>query len=85
MTHKERLYNALKSEQEAKINEALLTLDLCFNNQTAIGEHTSEHFVKEASKALDKLTEARDKIDVLNTYFEGEIGNKKLLNDGCGI
>ena len=50
MTHKERLYNALKSEQEAKINEALLTLDLCFNNQTAIGEHTSEHFVKEASK-----------------------------------
>ena len=81
MTHKERLYNALKSEQEAKINEALLTLDLCFNNQTAIGEHTSEHFVKEATKALDKLTEARDKIDVLNTYFEGEVGNKKLLND----
>ena len=81
MTHKERLYNALKSEQEAKINEALLTLDLCFNNQTAIGEHTSEHFVKEATKALDKLTEARDKIDVLNTYMEGAIGNKKLLND----
>ena len=81
MTHKERLYNALKSEQEAKINEALLTLDLCFNNQTAIGEHTSEHFVKEATKALDKLTEARDKIDVLNTYMEGAIGNKKLLNE----
>jgi|TARA_R100001463_G_scaffold87875_1_gene142524 regulator of sirC expression with transglutaminase-like and TPR domain len=81
MTHKERLYNALKSEQEAKINEALLTLDMCFKNQTAIGEHTSEHFVKEASKALDKLTEARDKVDVLNTYMEGDIGNKKLLND----
>ena len=81
MTHKERLYNALKSEQEAKINEALLTLDMCFKNQTAIGEHTSEHFVKEAAKALDKLTEARDKIDVLNTYMEGAIGNKKLLND----
>tara|TARA_R100001015_G_C4589084_1_gene144750 strand:+ start:89 stop:334 length:246 start_codon:yes stop_codon:yes gene_type:complete len=81
MTHKERLYNALKSEQEAKINEALLTLDMCFKNQTAIGEHTSEHFVKEAGKALDKLTEARDKVDVLNTYMEGDIGNKKLLND----
>ena len=81
MTHKERLYNALKSEQEAKMNEALLTLDLCFNNQTAIGERTSEHFVKEATKALDKLTEARDKIDVLNTYMEGAIGNKKLLNE----
>ena len=81
MTHKERLYNALKSECESDINEALLTLDMCFNNPTAIGEHTSEHFVKEASKALDKLTEARDKVDVLNTYMEGDIGNKKLLND----
>ena len=81
MTHKERLYRALKSECEANINEALLTLDLCFLKGTAIGEHTSEHFVKEASKALDKLTESRDKIDVLNTYMEGEVGNKKLLND----
>tara|TARA_R100000734_G_C3319068_1_gene114185 strand:+ start:580 stop:825 length:246 start_codon:yes stop_codon:yes gene_type:complete len=81
MTHKERLYNALKSECESDINEALLTLDMCFNNPTAIGEHTSEHFLKEASKALDKLTEARDRIDVLNTYLEGSIGNKKLLNE----
>ena len=77
MTHKERLYNALKSECESDINEALLTLDMCFNNPTAIGEH----FLKEASKALDKLTEARDRIDVLNTYLEGTIGNKKLLNE----
>ena len=81
MTHKERLYNALKSECEARVNEALLSLDMCFKNPTAIGEHTSEQFVKEASKALDKLTEARDKLDVLNTYLEGDIGNKKLLND----
>lgn len=81
MTHKERLYNALKSECESDINEALLTLDMCFNNPSAIGEHTSEHFLKEASKALDKLTEARDRIDVLNTYLEGTIGNKKLLNE----
>jgi len=81
MTHKKRLYKALKSECEADINEALLTLDMCFNKPVAIGEHTSEHFIKEASKALHKLTESRDKIDVLNTYLEGDIGNKKLLND----
>tara|TARA_Y100001951_G_C11140095_1_gene183150 strand:- start:322 stop:567 length:246 start_codon:yes stop_codon:yes gene_type:complete len=81
MTHKERLYKALKSECESDINEALLTLDMCFNKPTAIGEHTSENFLKEASKALNKLTEARDKIDVLNTYLEGTIGNKKLLNE----
>ena len=46
MTHQKRLYKALKSECEANINEALLALDLCFNNGVAIGEHTSEHFLE---------------------------------------
>ena len=65
MKHKERLYKALKSECEAKINESLLTLDMCFTKAAAIGEHTTEHFLKEASKALDTLTESRDRVDVL--------------------
>ena len=37
MTHKERLYRALKSECEAEINESLLTMDMCFTKATAIG------------------------------------------------
>ena len=71
MTHKERLYRALKSECEANINEALLTLDMCFTKAAAIGEHTSEHFMEEASKALDKLTDARDRLDTLKEYYDG--------------
>ena len=82
MTHKERLYNALKSECEAKINEALLTLDMCFLKGTAIGEHTSEHFLKEASKALDKLCHGRDRLDTLKEYYDGSsLFNKEQLND----
>tara|TARA_R110002153_G_scaffold1629_1_gene8371 strand:- start:421 stop:672 length:252 start_codon:yes stop_codon:yes gene_type:complete len=83
MNHQERLYNALKSECEAKINEALLTLDMCFFKGTAIGEHTSEHFLEEASKALDKLTDSRDQLDTLKEYRdESSIFNKQLkLND----
>mgnify|MGYP003670403852 FL=1 len=34
--HQKRLYQALKSECEANINEALLSLDLCFNNGVEI-------------------------------------------------
>ena len=71
MTHKERLYKALKSECEAQINEALLTMDMCFMNASAIGEHTSEHFLEEASKALTKLTDARDRLDTLKEYYDG--------------
>ena len=83
MKHQERLYRALKSECEAEINEALLTLDMCMTQSTAIGEHTSEHFLKEASKALDKLTNARDKLDTLEEYCEGSslFNKKQQLND----
>ena len=83
MNHQERLYNALKSECEAKINEALLTLDMCFFKGTAIGEHTSEHFLEEASKALDALTNGRDKLDTLESYIEGSslFNKQQQLND----
>ena len=83
MTHQERLYKALKSKSEAEINEALLTLDMCMTQSTAIGEHTSEHFLAEAWKALDKLTESRDKLDTLKQYHdESSMFNKQQqLND----
>ena len=82
MTHQKRLYQALKSECEANINEALLTLDLCFDNGTAIGEHTSEHFMEEASKSLHKLTEARDRLHTLEDYYnDSSLFNKEQLND----
>ena len=83
MKHQERLYNALKSECEAEINEALLTLDMCMTKSTAIGEHTSEHFLKEASKALHRLTEARDRLDTLESYIEGSslFNKQQQLND----
>ena len=83
MTHKERLYKALKSECEADINESLLTLDMCFTKATAIGEHTTEHFLKEASKALDKLANSRDKLDTLESYIDGSslFNKQQQLND----
>ena len=82
MKHQERLYNALKSECEAEINEALLTLDMCMTKASAIGEHTSKHFLEEASKALHKLTESKDRLHTLEDYIEGSsLFIKKQLND----
>ena len=83
MTHKERLYRALKSECEAEINEALLTMDMCFTNSSAIGEHTSKHFLEEASKSLHKLTEARDRLDTLREYYNDSsfFNREQQLND----
>ena len=82
VNHQERLYRALKSECDSDINEALLTLDMCFTKASAIGEHTSKHFMEEASKALSQLTDGRDRLDTLQTYYEGSsLFNKEQLND----
>ena len=82
MTHQERLYKALKSECQAEINEALLTLDMCMTKASAIGEHTSKHFLEEASKALSKLGDAEGRLNTLESYIEGSsLFNKKQLND----
>ena len=83
MTHQERLYRALKSECEAEINEALLTMDMCFMNASAIGEHTSGHFMEEASKALSQLTDSRDRLDTLKEYYDGSslFNKQQQLND----
>jgi len=81
VNHQERLYRALKSECEAEINEALLTMDMCFTNSSAIGEHTSKHFLEEASKSLHKLTEARDRLDILEQYYDKSSIFNKQLND----
>ena len=83
MTHQERLYRALKSECEAEINEALLTLDMCMSNSAAIGEHTSKHFLEEASKSLTKLTDARDRLDTLREYYnDSSFFNKEQQLNG---
>jgi len=82
MKHQERLYKALKSECQAEINEALLTLDMCMTKASAIGEHTSKHFLEEASKALSKLGDAEGRLNTLESYIEGSsLFDKKQLND----
>jgi len=56
---------------------------MCFMSAIAIGEHTSEHFLEEASKALTKLTDARDRLDTLREYYNDSsfFNKQQQLND----
>ena len=56
---------------------------MCFTKGTAIGEHTSEHFLEEASKALNKLGSAQGNLDTLESYVEGSsmFNKQQKLND----
>ena len=50
-----RLIKALRKQAEADKEEALLTLELLTESPAVIGEHTSEHFLEEGRKAIQKL------------------------------
>ncbi len=61
------MYNALMAQCEAERTEALFTLNNYMENSVGIGEHPQQ--VEEAMKALEKLTESKDKVSTLEDYF----------------
>lgn len=64
-----RLIKALKAQAEADKQEALLTLETLIDSPSGIGEHTSEHFLAEAKKAICKLGEAEDQLETIERHF----------------
>ena len=64
-----RLIKALRKQAEADREEALLTLEILIDSPSGIGEHTSEHFLEEAKKSLQKLADADDQIETLKLHF----------------
>jgi succinate dehydrogenase/fumarate reductase flavoprotein subunit len=77
MEGKKLMYDALMAQCEAERTEALFTLNNYMENSVGIGEHPQQ--VEEAMKALEKLTESKDKVKVLEQYFSSREENKKIL------
>jgi len=63
-----RLFKLLKSKAEAEKEEAKTTLSLLCNHPAGIGDHSTEDFYKNAEEALQKLTDADDKLKTLEKY-----------------
>ena len=64
-----RLIKALRKQAEADKEEALLSLELLTESPAGIGEHTSEHFLEEGRKAIQKLADAEDQLETLERHF----------------
>ena len=62
---KKILHKALVSKYKAQRDEALATLEVYYNNPVGIGEHPQ--VVEEMSKQVEKLSNAEDCLDRLNT------------------
>ena len=65
------ILNALRAKYEAEIAEADATANIYLSNSVGIGEHPQH--IDEVNKLIDKIAQAKEKIDVLE-QFEPEKG-----------
>tara|TARA_R100000742_G_C4265082_1_gene83066 strand:+ start:293 stop:508 length:216 start_codon:yes stop_codon:yes gene_type:complete len=63
---KQTLLDALQSKYESDIQMADATLQIYLNNSVGIGEH-AQH-LEEIDKLVNKIAEAKDKLDVLKEF-----------------
>ena len=65
------ILDALRARYEADIAEASATVNIYLTNSVGIGEHPQH--LEEVNKQIDKIAQAKEKIDVLEE-FEPEKG-----------
>ena len=65
------ILDALRARYEADIAEASATVNIYLTNSVGIGEHPQH--LEEIDKQIDKIAQAKEKIDVLEE-FEPEKG-----------
>ncbi len=66
------ILNALRARYEAEIAEADATVNIYLSNSVGIGEHPQH--IDEVNKLVDKIAQAKEKLDVLDE-FEPEKGD----------
>ena len=60
------ILEALKLKYEAEIAQADATINIYLNNSVGIGEHPQH--LEEVDKQIDKIAQAKEKIDVLEQF-----------------
>ena len=62
------MYESLVKKYEAQISEAETTLLIYFTNPVGIGEHPQH--LEEMDKFVEKLANAKDKLDAINHFHK---------------
>ena len=66
MSLKRSMHSALRAKYEAEIEMADTTINIYLSNSVGIGEHPQH--LEEIDKLLDKIAQAKEKIEVLNDF-----------------
>ena len=86
------MYDSLTKKYESEIAEAEATLMVYMENAVGIGEHPQH--LEEMDKFVDKMTNAKDKLEMLETVYKYNIKREegfevteemlKILNEQKG-
>jgi hypothetical protein len=66
---KSRIIMALKAQAFADREKALMALDLLENQAVGIGDHTAKDFFEDAQTALRLLSDAEDRLEIIDKHF----------------
>ena len=66
MSLKRSMISALRTKYEAEIEMSDTTINIYLSNSVGIGEHPQH--LEEIDKLLDKIAQAKEKIEVLNDF-----------------
>jgi hypothetical protein len=88
----QKMYEALTLKYRSEMAEAEATLLVYFNNSVGIGEHPQH--LEEMDKFVEKMTNAKDKLEMLETVYKYNIKREegfevtedmlKILNEQKG-
>jgi len=67
---REQLIKAARMHAEGELERAKTNIMVYMNQSVGIGEHSD--IVEAIQEELDKMASARDRIDMLEIYFEGK-------------
>ena len=70
MTMKEQLIKAARMHAEGELERAKTNIMVYMNQSVGIGEHSD--IVEAIQEELDKMAAANDRLEMLETYFDGE-------------
>ena len=69
----QKMYEALTLKYRSEMAEAEATLLVYFNNSVGIGEHPQH--LEEMDKFVEKMTNAKDKLEMLETVYKYNVKN----------
>ena len=64
-----KVIQALKTQAEADKAKALMAVELLTEMAVGIGDHTSDDFLKDATKSLKLLASAEERLETIEKYY----------------